>query len=106
MCIRDRGAAEASAGILDLRAAARADLSDSVRRFLGKREYRLEQCVRSRQVCGQEHQLLCNLNPHRALLAALRARTVFDEPVSYTHLRAHETVLDLVCRLLLEKKKK
>src|SRR5665811_1291684 len=31
-------------------------------------------------------------------LEALRA-------VSYTHLRAHETVLDLVCRLLLEKKK-
>ena len=30
----------------------------------------------------------------------LRIRTV-----SYTHLRAHETVLDLVCRLLLEKKK-
>ena len=28
------------------------------------------------------------------------------EAVSYTHLRAHETVLDLVCRLLLEKKKK
>eukprot|EP00656_Telonema_subtile_P013468 TRINITY_DN16842_c0_g1_i2.p1 TRINITY_DN16842_c0_g1~~TRINITY_DN16842_c0_g1_i2.p1 ORF type:complete len:301 (+),score=43.23 TRINITY_DN16842_c0_g1_i2:198-1100(+) len=28
------------------------------------------------------------------------------QPVSYTHLRAHETVLDLVCRLLLEKKKK
>ena len=26
--------------------------------------------------------------------------------VSYTHLRAHETVLDLVCRLLLEQKKK
>ena len=26
-------------------------------------------------------------------------------PVSYTHLRAHETVLDLVCRLLLEKQK-
>ena len=25
--------------------------------------------------------------------------------VSYTHLRAHETVLDLVCRLLPEKKK-
>src|SRR5665811_2548503 len=29
-----------------------------------------------------------------------------EGPVSYTHLRAHETVLDLVCRLLLEKKKK
>ena len=30
---------------------------------------------------------------------------VYLNPVSYTHLRAHETVLDLVCRLLLEKKK-
>ena len=29
-----------------------------------------------------------------------------DPAVSYTHLRAHETVLDLVCRLLLEKKTK
>eukprot|EP00657_Telonema_sp_P-1_P001796 TRINITY_DN14496_c0_g1_i1.p1 TRINITY_DN14496_c0_g1~~TRINITY_DN14496_c0_g1_i1.p1 ORF type:complete len:131 (+),score=23.71 TRINITY_DN14496_c0_g1_i1:44-394(+) len=34
------------------------------------------------------------------------ARLVEDHrTVSYTHLRAHETVLDLVCRLLLEKKK-
>ena len=29
-----------------------------------------------------------------------------EAAVSYTHLRAHETVLDLVCRLLLEKKQK
>ncbi|WDT36749.1 hypothetical protein PVA38_10755 [Streptococcus pneumoniae D39] len=29
----------------------------------------------------------------------------YIDTVSYTHLRAHETVLDLVCRLLLEKKK-
>ena len=29
-------------------------------------------------------------------------RTIMS--VSYTHLRAHETVLDLVCRLLLEQK--
>ena len=28
------------------------------------------------------------------------------QAVSYTHLRAHETVLDLVCRLLLEKNNK
>ena len=28
-----------------------------------------------------------------------------QKPVSYTHLRAHETRHDLVCRLLLEKKK-
>ena len=32
--------------------------------------------------------------------------TLTGTPVSYTHLRAHETVLDLVCRLLLEKKNK
>ena len=31
-------------------------------------------------------------------------RSVIVVAVSYTHLRAHETVLDLVCRLLLEKK--
>ena len=28
----------------------------------------------------------------------------FPAAVSYTHLRAHETCADLVCRLLLEKK--
>ena len=27
-----------------------------------------------------------------------------ERPVSYTHLRAHETVLDIVCRLLLDTK--
>ena len=30
----------------------------------------------------------------------------WSDTVSYTHLRAHETRHDLVCRLLLEKKKK
>ena len=34
------------------------------------------------------------------------AAAIAATSVSYTHLRAHETVLDLVCRLLLEKKKK
>eukprot|EP00658_Telonema_sp_P-2_P083636 TRINITY_DN9111_c0_g1_i4.p1 TRINITY_DN9111_c0_g1~~TRINITY_DN9111_c0_g1_i4.p1 ORF type:complete len:105 (-),score=38.47 TRINITY_DN9111_c0_g1_i4:32-346(-) len=37
------------------------------------------------------------------LLAGTRHLTL---PVSYTHLRAHETPEHLVCRLLLEKKKK
>src|SRR5665811_2616663 len=43
---------------------------------------------------------------HEALRDLVRARddAKADLPVSYTHLRAHETVLDLVCRLLLEKK--
>eukprot|EP00656_Telonema_subtile_P020421 TRINITY_DN21547_c0_g1_i1.p1 TRINITY_DN21547_c0_g1~~TRINITY_DN21547_c0_g1_i1.p1 ORF type:complete len:618 (-),score=-86.12 TRINITY_DN21547_c0_g1_i1:41-1894(-) len=47
------------------------------------------------------------------LRIAFRYRSSFVVPrwaydivaVSYTHLRAHETVLDIVCRLLLEKKK-
>ena len=34
------------------------------------------------------------------------ASIMFHHPVSYTHLRAHETGRNLVCRLLLEKKKK
>ena len=41
--------------------------------------------------------------PHRRIPQAW-GRRVDSWSVSYTHLRAHETVLDLVCRLLLEKK--
>ena len=37
--------------------------------------------------------------------AAAQALALTHAAVSYTHLRAHETVLDLVCRLLLENKK-
>src|SRR5665811_2256091 len=48
---------------------------------------------------GEVHAL-----PRAQLQAAVRQRHG-DAAVSYTHLRAHETVLDLVCRLLLEKKK-
>ena len=42
-------------------------------------------------------------NQHVALY--LGNGQMLEASVSYTHLRAHETVLDLVCRLLLEKKK-
>ena len=42
----------------------------------------------------------------RAEAEALGADQRGLDAVSYTHLRAHETVLDLVCRLLLEKKKR
>src|SRR5665811_813421 len=41
------------------------------------------------------------LSPDRGYLAQ---QLTCLKSVSYTHLRAHETVLDLVCRLLLEKK--
>ena len=42
----------------------------------------------------------------KGLFIDVEKRKVTVRAVSYTHLRAHETVLDLVCRLLLEKKKK
>ena len=46
-----------------------------------------------------------DLGPDKLLLTpSLRVVSDNPAPVSYTHLRAHETVLDLVCRLLLEKK--
>src|SRR5680860_1239565 len=38
-------------------------------------------------------------------LDAFDGQAITGEPVSYTHLRAHETDSYLVCRLLLEKKK-
>ncbi|VTU54106.1 hypothetical protein AMBR_JPGBJEAN_02768 [Lacticaseibacillus rhamnosus] len=40
-----------------------------------------------------------------ALLLGIVVKALSNEPVSYTHLRAHETRGNLVCRLLLEKKK-
>src|SRR5450756_1913701 len=43
---------------------------------------------------------------HTSPVAAEGDRRLAVGPVSYTHLRAHETRHDLVCRLLLEKKKK
>jgi len=59
---------------------------------------------------GQQLATELRAEGHRGLVypsvrhAGGRCFVAFD-PVSYTHLRAHETVLDLVCRLLLEKKK-
>ena len=44
-------------------------------------------------------------NPENPVWVPAHDRIHTHRPVSYTHLRAHETVLDLVCRLLLEKKK-
>ena len=62
---------------------------------------------------GREHALAWRLakSPRiqKVFVAPGNAGTAREnglETVSYTHLRAHETVLDLVCRLLLEKKKK
>src|SRR5665811_1502796 len=70
------------------------------------RDYTAREVVELRGSIREEHTLarlmsekLWNLITSDDYINALGA-------VSYTHLRAHETVLDLVCRLLLEKKKK
>ena len=53
---------------------------------------------------GYQNQEVAITN-QRTLNIALRVSEA-NNPVSYTHLRAHETDSYLVCRLLLEKKKK
>ena len=65
-------------------------------------------CIRDRYIPSRSSdfpRLLCSeelhIRPIRVVVDIVSLVTV-----SYTHLRAHETVLDLVCRLLLEKKKK
>ena len=43
---------------------------------------------------------------HEYVATKMKEGKAIIAPVSYTHLRAHETGRNLVCRLLLEKKKK
>ena len=68
-------------------------------------------CIRDR-LRAIRHELEMNVRwqDHVEVVSASAMRQAFHRSdvlsVSYTHLRAHETVLDLVCRLLLEKKKK
>ncbi len=45
--------------------------------------------------------VLCAVSPNYWLLMGARVVTALS--VSYTHLRGHATVLDLVCRSLLQK---
>ena len=47
-----------------------------------------------------------DISENISIAAVLKAGNPGNVPVSYTHLRAHETDSYLVCRLLLEKKKK
>ena len=81
-------------------------------------------CIRDRayvvETFGRPQVVIVDVSAYERLLTYRAQRESFFEqllaageendplncdPVSYTHLRAHETVLDIVCRLLLEKKK-
>ena len=97
MCIRDRG-----------------DTASTLHRYPDGGAFRLRGALAERCKVTPDQVILGNGSDE---LLGLLARTFLspgDEAVmaehtfvtvSYTHLRAHETVLDLVCRLLLEKQK-
>src|SRR5665213_3737327 len=85
-------------------------LGRSVVRALAKRDYRIRVAVRRPELAGhlqplgkvgQIHAVQANVRYPASVEAAMRD----SHAVSYTHLRAHETGRNLVCRLLLEKKK-
>ena len=63
----------------------------------------LERCGLDREFADRYPHQVSGGQCQRAAIA--RALAVNPETVSYTHLRAHETGRNLVCRLLLEKKK-
>ena len=74
----------------------------------------IEELVENEALRPRWKQLVANLERGDEIVVAKfsnalrgsRELSAFIESVSYTHLRAHETRHDLVCRLLLEKKKK
>ena len=63
-------------------------------------------CIRDSRAGLRDQHLMVQALDGVVIQQRLRDATPDAPPlaVSYTHLRAHETVLELVCRLLLEKK--
>ena len=75
-----------------------------LRRLLGEGWEVLEEGMNGRTTVF-DNPMSQGRNGSAYLLTCLETHKPLD-PVSYTHLRAHETGRNLVCRLLLEKKKK
>src|SRR5678815_577372 len=86
------------------------DQGDTVTGF----EMKVDDIDRARDISNEISAMLANGLYHtmdweelnHGLFTALRIQQIGMSAVSYTHLRAHETPEHLVCRLLLEKKKK
>ena len=123
MCIRDREGNEKK--LEQMRATVDEKLHATLEQRLGESfkqvADRLEQVHKG---LGEMQGLARDVGALNRVLTNVKTRGVFGEvqlaalleqvftpeqyavnAVSYTHLRAHETVLDLVCRLLLEKTK-
>src|SRR5665811_1311811 len=84
----------------------------ALRRLLAGPALHLDGEIRAMELAEQAGRAVFSARDDRiarlvAVVHVLRAQLDADAAglaaVSYTHLRAHETVLDLVCRLLLEK---
>ena len=65
--------------------------------------------MRDGEIVGERTPAVTSHDEIIRLMVGRPLQALFEKPersgaVSYTHLRAHETVLDIVCRLLLEKK--
>ena len=102
MCIRDSGKG------MDIAQVESFDIPDStgwmyagLTEFLGFRPYSDEGSVMGLACYGAYDPEIHAVFDRIAPLSPDGAYRV--DPVSYTHLRAHEPVLDLVCRLLLDK---
>eukprot|EP00831_Metopus_contortus_P062657 TRINITY_DN54851_c0_g1_i1.p1 TRINITY_DN54851_c0_g1~~TRINITY_DN54851_c0_g1_i1.p1 ORF type:complete len:106 (+),score=24.20 TRINITY_DN54851_c0_g1_i1:172-489(+) len=96
MCIRDRSTMH---DILERSKRDEQILSNTIYE-MGSMIYSILQSKTSKPSTAALH--LLNKTDDEAAVSFLQQQI---KPVSYTHLRAHETSLHLVCRLLLEKKK-
>src|SRR5450756_778177 len=102
-----RGLSEASllAALKDVRGSSRVADPDAEDKYQALKRYAKDLTDLAKKgkldpVIGRDEEI-------RRVMQVLTRRTKNNPvPVSYTHLRAHETRHDLVCRLLLEKKKK
>ncbi|HCK81077.1 MAG TPA: haloacid dehalogenase, partial [Candidatus Competibacteraceae bacterium] len=75
------------------------------RHDLSLEQARAEVAARTRAVEGTMEWYCLDYWSRELALDIVTLKREIAHLISYTHLRAHETVLDLVCRLLLEKKK-
>ena len=94
MCIRDRGSTNTYAGVISSSGTNIRGAADAANKSNEFAYLKIKSCYIGIGLWGVPGNEEANM---------IDTCTI---AVSYTHLRAHETVLDLVCRLLLEKKNK